>query len=144
MDAFIERRFFRAHMEPLEELSSLVTGELRVVVIAERDVDLRPSAPPNRLFLLKIAEGSHAAGGRGGGFGERRVVGVSCFEGSGGTWAKAFETPRESDAARFEVPYYVSRIPFVLADGTETMGYGVIEPDLVRQMASTAGLLSIP
>ena len=131
-------------MEPLEELSSLIAGESRVVVIAERDVDLRRPSEPNKLFLLKIASGSHAAGGRGGGYGERRVVSVSCFVSAGGKWSKIFETNKESDATAFEVPYYVSRIPITLADGTETMGYGVIEPDLVRQMALKAGLPSSP
>jgi len=131
-------------MNPLLELNSLITGESRVVVIADRDVDLRPSAQTNTLFLLRIAPGSHAAGGRGGGYGERRVVGVSCFATSRGTWSKIFETSEESVAATFEVPYYVSRIPITLADGSETMGYGVIEPDLVKQMASRAGVASSP
>lgn len=126
-------------VEPLEELALLISGESRVVVIAERDVDLRHSDQSNKLFLLKIAGGSHASGGRGGGFGERRVVGVSCFEVRGGVWTKSFETRTESEALGFEVPYYVSRIPLTLADGTETMGYGVIEQDLVREMAFRAG-----
>ena len=131
-------------MGPLQELSALITGESRVVVIAERDVDLRPSPQSNRLIILRIAAGSHAAGGRGGGYGERRVVNVSCYVASGGAWSKVFETNKESEAAGFEVPYYVSRIPITLADGTETMGYGVVEPGLVSQMATKAGLPSSP
>jgi hypothetical protein len=128
----------------LEELSFHLAGGSRVIVIAEKDVDLRVAARENRLFLLKIAEGSLAAGGRGGGFGERKVVGVFCFSSKGGSWTKLFETQDESKVADFEVPYYVSRLPFTLANGTETVGYGVVEPELVSQMAARAGVPSSP
>ncbi len=131
-------------MDSRDELSSHLTGGSRVIVIAEKDVDLRTASGGNRLFLLKIAEGSLAAGGRGGGFGERKVVEVSCFSSNGGPWTKLFETREESRVAGFEVPYYVSRVPFTLADGTEEMGYGVVEPELVRQMAAKAGILFSP
>lgn len=127
-------------MNVKDELSSYLTGGSRVIVISEKDVDLRSSSSGNRLFLLKIAEGSLAAGGRGGGFGERRVVGVFCFSSDGGAWTKLFETQEESRAADFEVPYYVSRLPFTLVDGTEAIGYGVVEPELVKQMSAKAGI----
>jgi len=131
-------------MDPLDELCSLLTGGSRVIVISERDVDLKSNSKGNSLFLLKIAEGSLAAGGRGGGFGERKVVSVFCFSSRGGGWKKLFETQEESAAAAFEVPYYVSRIPFTLPDGTEGMGYGVVEPELVRQMAARSGVTFSP
>jgi len=131
-------------MRALEELSSYLTGGSRVIVLAEKDVDLRIAERGNRLFLLKIAEGSLAAGGRGGGFGERKVVSVICFSSAGGSWEKLFETNEESVASTFEVPYYVSRLPLTLADGTEIMGYGVVEPELVAQMAAKAGIASSP
>lgn len=124
-------------MNPLDELTSHLTGGARVIVIAERDIDLR-SQSENKLVLLKISEGSVASGGRGGGFGERRVVGVYVFHSVDGTWTKTFETEDESRAAGFEVPYYVSRLPITMADGTEMMGYGVIEPELVAKMMADA------
>ena len=129
-------------MTDLEELSSHFAGGSRVIVIAERDVDLKPQAPDNRLFLLKMAEGSLASGGRGGGFGERRVVKVVLYQLKGGGWTKLFETVDESKVSEFEIPYYVSRLPFTLADGTESIGYGVVEPELVQQMMARAGFPS--
>jgi hypothetical protein len=126
----------------LDELGALISGGARVIVIAEREVDLRPGVTPNRLVLLKMAVGSHAAGGRGGGFGERRVTGVVIFHSNNGRWTRAFETDDETMAGKFEVPYYVSRIPMTLPDGTESMGYGVVDPDLVAQMHVTAGIPS--
>lgn len=131
-------------MDALDELSSLVAGGSRVIIIADRDVDLSSKAGSATLFLLSIASGSSAAGGRGGGFGERRVVAAACFSSADGAWRKTFETHSESEAGGFEVPYYVSRIPLTLADGSQTMGYGVVEPELVRQMARRAGAASSP
>ncbi len=122
-------------MQGIDEISSHLSSGSRVIMVSERDVDLRGSSPDNSVFLLKVGDGSLAAGGRGGGFGERRVVQVMLFELRRGTWSKIIEL-NEPRASEFEVPYYVSRLPFTLADGTESIGYGVVEPDLVRQMRS--------
>ena len=92
--------------------------------------------------MLKLAEGSLASGGRGGGFGERRVVKVLLFRCSEGACEKLFETEDEARVAQFEVPYYVARLPVTLADGTESMGYGVVEPELVGQFLTKAGFAS--
>lgn len=113
-----------------------------MIAISEHDVDLRPDAPDNALILLSLAEGSLAAGGRGGGFGERRVVKVGIFQLTSKSWSKTFETSKESEASEFEVPYYVSRLPYTLADGSESIGYGVVDPDLVRHMKTKASLHS--
>jgi hypothetical protein len=124
-------------MDPLEEIGSHLAGASRAIVISAKDVDLRPSSGDNRLFILKIGEGSLAAGGRGGGFGERKVTAVFCYGLSGGVWSKLFEAG-EGEADGFEVPYYVSRLPMTLADGTEEMGYGVVDPDLVAALSTKA------
>jgi hypothetical protein len=131
-------------MDASAELTSHITGGTRVIVIAEKEVDFRPASGNNLLVLLKIMEGSLASGGRGGGFGERKVVGVFVFGLANGTWSKLFETTDEAKLGEFEVPYSVSRLPFTLSDGTESMGYGVVDPDLVHQMTQKAGLPSSP
>ena len=123
-------------MTPIEELSALLAGPSRVVMIASRDVDLQSLAGLNDLILLKLVEGSSAAGGRGGGFGERRVVMVAHFRYNEGRCEKLFESSDEAKAGEFEVPYYVARMPFVMRDGTEAMGYGVVDGDLVKEMVS--------
>lgn len=129
-------------MEAADELVSHLSGGSRVIVIAEKDVDLRPQAGDNRLFLLKIAEGSLASGGRGGGFGERRVVEVLFFERKNSAWSRLFRTDDEASMVNFEVPYYVSRLPLTLIDGTESMGYGVVEAELVLEFVRKAGIPS--
>ena len=131
-------------MEPLEEISSLISGPSRVIVIASADVDLRPESGDNAVVLLKMTEGSLASGGRGGGFGERKIVKVAGYERRAGSWSKLFEADDEQTLAKFEVPYYVSRIPLSLPDGTESMGYGVVEPELVSKMLADGRSTSSP
>lgn len=106
------------------------------MIVASQDVDLHSLAGKNDLILLKMVEGSVAAGGRGGGLGERRVVMVAHFRYGEGKCEKIFETSEEAAAGGFEVPYYVTRMPLVLRDGTDAMGYGVVDPDLVNEMIS--------
>ena len=128
-------------LDPLEELVACLTGPSRAIVIARKDVDLRPGSGENTLFVLNVGEGSLAAGGRGGGFGERKVSAVSCFELKGDAWTLVFRAPQER-AGEYEVPYYVSRLPLTLADGTETMGYGVVDPELVSELSRKSGIVS--
>lgn len=128
-------------MALLDEVNQHLAGGSRAIVISDREFDLRPSSGDFRFFLLKIGEGSLAAGGRGGGFGERKVTAVLCYERKGGSWTKLFEAG-EGQAGSFEVPYYVSRLPMTMTDGSESMGYGVVDPDLVRDMLAKAGVAS--
>lgn len=118
-------------MSALDELSALLGGAGRVIIIAEYEVNLKSLRGKNTLFLLKMAEGSLAAGGRGGGFGERRVVEVFEFRYQDGVCEKLFESSDEAMVGGFEIPYYVTRLPLTLRDGEETMGYGAIDPELV-------------
>ena len=122
-------------MNAIEEISSLLSGGSRVVVIAEDDVNLKSLRGRNTLFLLKVAEGSQAAGGRSGGLGERRVVRVTEFRYEDGECEKLFETSEEAKVVEFEVPHYVTRMPMTMRDGTESVGYGVVDPELVSSFA---------
>jgi hypothetical protein len=128
-------------LDALEELVAYLTGPSRAIVIAQTDIDLRPQSGENRLFVLKIGEGSLAAGGRGGGFGERKVTAVSCFELKDNTWSLVFRASQER-VEEYEVPYHVSRLPLTMADGTETMGYGVVDPELVSELSKKSGIVS--
>jgi hypothetical protein len=128
-------------MDAIEELVARLTGPSRAIVIARKEVDLRPQSGENTLFVLNIGEGSLAAGGRGGGFGERKVSAVSCFELKDNTWSLVFRAPTEL-VGEYEVPYHVSRLPLTMADGTETMGYGVVDPELVSELSKKSGIVS--
>src|SRR5437899_11557304 len=111
-------------MKALEEISTILSGGGRVIVIAENEVGLKSLRGKNTLFLLKVAEGSLAAGGRGGGFGERRVVAVFAFRYEEGVCEKIFETAEEGTVSKFEVTYYVTRMPMTISDVAERVEYG--------------------
>ena len=115
-----------------------------MVVVTCAEVDLSSHSGSNDLVVMKIADGSHAAGGRGGGFGERRVSMVARFRCAEGAWQKLFETRSEAEADTFEVPYSVARLPIVLMDGTETMGYGVVDEESVRTLTEKTDAASSP
>ena len=55
-----------------------------------------------------------------------------------GVCEKIFETTEEASASRFEVPYYVTRMPMTMSDGAESVGYGVVDPELVAAFAQMA------
>ena len=129
----------KASLDALEELILNLSGPSRAIVIARKEVDLRLHSGENTLFVLSIGEGSLAAGGRGGGFGERKVTSVSCYELKANTWSLVYKAPPER-VGDYEVPYYVSRLPLTMADGTETMGYGVVDPELVTDLTRKSGI----
>jgi hypothetical protein len=140
-EGFIPPRPLDPKLDALEELVAALGGSSRAVVISEKNVDLRPGSPDNRIFLLQIGEGSLAAGGRGGGFGERRVTAVFCFGLKEGVGRILFRAD-EGKLGNFEVPYHVSRLPITLVDGSETMGYGLVDPELVLEWSTRSGIVS--
>src|SRR2546422_8584502 len=117
-------------MKALEEISTILSGGGRVIVIAENEVDLKSLRGKNTLFLLKVAEGSLAAGGRGGGFGERGGGAVLSFRYEEGVCEKIFETAEEGTVSKFEGPYYVTRMPMTMSEGAGRRGYGRLHPQL--------------
>jgi|GEM_PF-6437598 len=90
-------------MDELEELSSHLVAGSKVIVITEKNVDLRAAASGNWFFSPEITEGSLSAGGHGG-LGEPKVVRVFCLSSKVGSWTKLFETQDGSSAADFELP----------------------------------------
>src|SRR5438094_10635714 len=66
-------------MSPLEELALLISEKGRRILVAQSPVDLKTLQGENSVYILQLPEDSHAAGGRAGGFGERRVEKIYCF-----------------------------------------------------------------
>src|SRR5437016_1285209 len=78
-------------MTPLEELSLLISQKGRRILVAHSPVDLKTLQGENSVYILQLPEDSHAAGGRAGGFGERRVEKIYCFHYQNGTCRKLFK-----------------------------------------------------
>lgn len=119
-------------MTPLEELTILLSEKGRRILVAETPVDLKSLQGENSVFVLQLPEGSSAAGGRAGGFGERRVEKLYAFQIGKGACRKLFEVDSPEKLDRFELPYHAAGTPVVLPDGSEKVVSGVIDPEFVQ------------
>ncbi len=75
-------------MTPLEELTKLISEKGRRLFVAENDVNLKSLEGENSIFILQLPESGMSAGGRAGGFGERRVEKLYAFHYSNGACRK--------------------------------------------------------
>jgi hypothetical protein len=119
-------------MTPLEELSLLISEKGRRVLVAQNPVDLKTLHGENSVYILQLPEDSHAAGGRAGGFGERRVEKIYAFHYQNGACRKLFEVEAPDKLEKFELPYHAAGTPVILPDGSERVMSGVIDPEFVE------------
>ncbi len=125
-------------MVPLEELTLLLSEKGRKILVAENPVDLKSLHGENFVYILLLPEGSTAAGGRAGGFGERRVEKLYAFHYSNGSCRKLFEVESPEKLERFELPYHAAGMPVLLPDGTERIISGVVDPEFVASYKQIA------
>src|SRR5947199_9980603 len=117
-------------MTPLDELAKLISEKGRKILVAQNPVDLRTLQGENSVFILQLPEGSTAAGGRAGGFGERRLEKLYAFHYENGACYKLFELDAPHKLERFDLPYHAAGTPIILPDGTEHVIPDVIDPQL--------------
>jgi hypothetical protein len=125
-------------MTPLDELAKLISEKGRKILVAENPVDLRTLHGENSVFILQLPEGSTAAGGRAGGFGERRLSKLYCFHYAEGAVRKLYEVDSPEKLERFDLPYHAASTPVILPDGSETVISGVIDPEFVESYKQIA------
>jgi hypothetical protein len=119
-------------MTPLEELSLLISEKGRRILVAQSPVDLKTLQGENSVYILQLPEDSHAAGGRAGGLGERRVEKIYAFHYQNGACRKLFEVEAPEKLEKFELPYHAAGTPVILPDGSERVMSGVIDPEFVE------------
>lgn len=125
-------------MTPLEELTKLISEKGRKILVAEHPVDLKNLQGKNSVFILQLPEGSSAAGGRAGGFGERRLEKLYCFHYENGAFRKLYEVDSPEKLERFDLPYHAAGTPVILPDGSETVMSGVIDPEFAESYKQVA------
>lgn len=119
-------------MTPLEELTSLVIEKGRKILVAENPVDLQNLQLENSVYILQLPEAGSAAGGRAGGFGERRLERLYAFHYEKGACFKLFEVDNPEKLEKYDLPYHAAGTPVVLPDGSEHVISGVIDPEFVE------------
>jgi hypothetical protein len=116
----------------LEELVALLKEKAEInlaLLVSENDIHLNLNQK-NRIYVLEVDAGGHAAGGRGGGFGQRRFKKVYGFEYENGSCRKFLETSENLDDLDSG---YVVRLPITLPDGKEIMASCSIDTQHVQE-----------
>ncbi|HUI00075.1 MAG TPA: hypothetical protein VLU99_08595 [Nitrososphaerales archaeon] len=126
-------------MAGVDEFVALVESMGRRVLVTDQMVDLRNLQEANEIYVLQMPDASTAAGGRGGGLGERRVVRVYHFRCGGGDCRKVAEIEDEGKIENLDLPYHATALPIILPDGREKLLTGVVDRDLGRSYAATLG-----
>jgi len=120
-------------MSDLEELAALLNQKAEInlaLIVCENDIHLNLKNQRNRIYVLEVDAGGHAAGGRGGGFGQRKFKKVYGFEYENGSCSKFLETGENLEDLDSG---YVVRLPITLPDGKEIMGSCSIDSQLVQE-----------
>ncbi len=120
-------------MSDLEELVALLKEKAEInlaLLVSENDIHLNARNHKNRIYVLEVDAGGHAAGGRGGGFGQRRFRKVYGFDNEDGNCKKLLETTENLDDLDSG---YVVRLPITLPDGKEIMASCSIDSQLVQE-----------
>jgi len=120
-------------MSDLEELVALLKEKAEinlVLLVSENDIHLNAKNQKNRIYVLEVDAGGHAAGGRGGGFGQRRFKKVYGFEYEHGICKKFLETTENLEDLDSG---YVVRLPITLPEGKEIMASCSVDSQLVQE-----------
>jgi len=118
-------------MDGLIELLELVSGRGRRVYVTEKPIDLRDLRTANTIYILQLPDGSTAVGGRGGGFGERRIVRLYHFQCGDGTCVKVGEVEDDGKLDSLDLPYHATAMPILDTEGKERLVSGVVDPSFV-------------
>jgi hypothetical protein len=125
-------------MTPLDELVSLLGEKARRIFVAEHTIEFNNVRGDNCVYVFELPGASPgSAGGRVGGFGERKLIKLLCFQQHDGRWTKPFETEDPERLERLELPYHAAGLSVVLPDGRERVVTGVVDEELVREYNET-------
>jgi hypothetical protein len=126
-------------MAGAEEFIALIESKGRRVFVTDELVDLGKLDQPNEIYVLQMPDGSTAAGGRGGGFGERRVIKVYHYSCGRGECKKVGEFEDAEKIESLDLPYHATAFPIILPGGTEKLVSGVADRDLVGAYRAALG-----
>ncbi len=117
----------------------LVESKGRRVYVTKEMIDLSHLDKPNEIYVLELPDRSTAAGGRGGGFGERRVIKATHFRCGEGEVLEADEVEDEERLESLDLPLHATAFPITMPDGREKLVTGVADKELVRSYEEILG-----
>jgi hypothetical protein len=122
-----------------EEFMEFIETKGRRVFVTTEVINLGKLDQHNDIYILQLADGSTAAGGRGGGLGERRVVKAYHYSYGEGECIKVAEFDDVERLESLDLPYHATAFPIMLPDGKEKLVSGVVDKDLVASYKTTLG-----
>ena len=123
----------------LSDILDLINGRGRKVYVAEKLVNLGDLGVSNNIYVLQLPDGSTAAGGRAGGFGERRIVKVYHFECGSGSCSKVGEFEDDEKLDSLDLPYHATAMPILDPQGNEKLVSGVVDPQFAESYRLVLG-----
>jgi hypothetical protein len=126
-------------MDDLSKLVEIIKSSGRRVYVVERELNLSRLGEKNTVYILELPTGSNAAGGRGGGFGERRITRVYHFECGEGLCRKVGEVEDDERLDALDLPYHATAMPIIDSEGKEKLVSGVIDASFVGSYRETLG-----
>jgi hypothetical protein len=123
-----------AALSALEQLAQLASEGTRRIFIAQHSINLQANAGENCIYVLELpANYRGTAGGRIGGFGERKIQKLYRFNFGKEREAEVYETEDPEKLERLELPYHAASVDLTMPDGTEKIVSGVIDAELVQR-----------
>ena len=126
-------------MPGVDEFIALIESMGRRVFVTDELIDLRRLDQSNEIYVLQMLSASTAAGGRGGGMGDRRVVKVYHYSCGQGECKKVGEVEDEAKIESLDLPYHATAFPILLPDGKEKLVSGVADKELVASYRAALG-----
>lgn len=110
-------------------LKEILKDKRRKLVVAEREINLK-NQNDNLIFILYVEESSRAAGGRGGGSGNRRIERITGISSKNMIWSQIFDTVNQAVIEKFDIPYSAVAMDIEI-DSEEIVVQGLIDKDLI-------------
>lgn len=110
-------------------LKEILKDKRRKLVVAEREINLK-NQNDNLIFILYVEESSRAAGGRGGGSGNRRIERIAGISSKNMIWSQIFDTVNQAVIEKFDIPYSAVAMDIEI-DSEEIVVQGLIDKDLI-------------
>ena len=118
------------------ELNEILQIPKRKLVVSLTDIalDKNHDNAENIVFILMVEESRGAAGGRGGGSGNRKIDKVIGFKtnNSNSNHLKIFETENADMIEKFDIPYNAVAMDIILESGEPYVVQGITDKEMIN------------
>ena len=118
------------------ELNEILQIPKRKLVVSLADIalDKNHDNAENIVFILMVEESRGAAGGRGGGSGNRKIDKVIGFKtnNNNSNHLKIFETENADMIEKFDIPYNAVAMDIILESGEAYVVQGITDKEMIK------------